>query len=123
MRAMTDHYLAHDDERHAISERARTRALAEHTYERRMEDLLAAVIGPAQERLLGKRRTVTVGDVRRGGDGDLEKFLERFDPRMPFTLDRLAASLANREGALAAPEAIFLFMHQFDELYLKENRA
>ena len=123
MRALTEHYLAHEDERRALAARARVRALAEHTYERRMEDLLAAVIGPEQERLLGKRRTVTVGDVRRGGDGDLERFLGRFDPKMPFTLDRLAASLAEREGALAEPEAIFLFMHQFDELYLREHRA
>jgi spore maturation protein CgeB len=123
MRAMTDHYLAHPDERRAMAERARGRALADHTYERRMQDLLAAVIGPAQERLLGRRRTVTVGDVVRGGDGELERFLGRFDPRMPFTLDRVAASLAKRDGALAEPEAIFLFMHQFDELYLREHRA
>jgi spore maturation protein CgeB len=123
MRDMTEHYLAHPDERRAMTERARARALAEHTYERRMQDLLAAVIGPAQERLLGRRRTVTVGDVVRGGNGALEKFLGRFDPRMPFTLDRLAASLVKREGALAEPEAIFLFMHQFDELYLREHRA
>jgi spore maturation protein CgeB len=123
MRDLTDHYLAHEAERRTSIERTRTRALAEHTYTRRLEDLLAAVIGPAQERLLGKRRTVTVGDVRRGGDGELEQFLTRFDPKTPFTLDRLAASLADREGALAEPEAIFLFMHQFDELYLREHRA
>jgi hypothetical protein len=103
--------------------RARQRALAEHSYTRRMEDLLAAVVGPAQERLLGKRRTVTVGDVSRGGTGALETFLDRLDPHTPFTLDRLAASLAKREGALSEPEAIFLFLHQFDELYLREHRA
>ncbi len=123
MRAQSDHYLAHPDERRQMAARARTRALAEHTYARRMEDLLAAVIGPAQERLLGRRRTVTVGDVARAGAGELERFLTRFDPATPFTLDRLAASLAKREGALAEPEAIFLFLHQFDELYLREHRA
>src|SRR6185369_12363559 len=69
MRELTDHYLAHDEERRGMADRARMRALVEHTYARRMEDLLAAVIGPAQEALLGRRRTVTVGDVARGGDG------------------------------------------------------
>jgi spore maturation protein CgeB len=122
MRDATDYYLAHEDERLAMAGRARRRALAEHTYARRMEALLAAVIGPAQERLLGKRRTVTVGDVARSGAGDLERFLARFDPHTPFTIDQLAASLAAREGALSEPEAIFLFLHQFDELYLREHR-
>ena len=53
----------------------------------------------------------------------METFLGRFDPHMPFTIDRLAASLATREGALSEPEAIFLFLHQFDELYLREQRT
>lgn len=123
MRAMTDHYLAHEDERLALAVRARERALAQHTYTRRMEDLLAAVVGSAQEQLLAKRRTVTVGDVARSGKGELERFLGRFDPHTPFTIDRLAASLATREGALSEPEAIFLFLHQFDELYLREQRT
>jgi spore maturation protein CgeB len=123
MRALTEHYLAHGDERAAMAGRARRRALAEHTYARRVEDMLATVIGAAQERLLGRRRTVTVGDVARAGAGDLERFLGRFDATAPFTLDRLAASLADRDGALSEPEAIFLFLHQFDELYLREHRA
>lgn len=123
MRALAEHYVAHDDERRAMAGRARRRALAEHTYRRRMEDMLAAVVGAAQERLLGKRRTVTVGDVARGGGEGLAPFLAHFDPQTPFTIDRLAASLANREGALSEPEAIFLFLHQFDELYLREHRA
>ncbi len=123
MRALAEHYLARPDERQALARRARERALAQHTYTRRMEDLLAAVVGSAQEQLLAKRRTVTVGDVARGGDGELERFLGRFDPHTPFTIDRLAASLATREGALSEPEAIFLFLHQFDELYLREQRA
>jgi spore maturation protein CgeB len=127
MRDRTDYYLAHDGERLEMAARARQRALAEHTYLRRMEDLLAAVIGPAQEQLLARRRTVTVGDVARAEatarDGDpLPQFLARFDPHVPFTIDSLAASLVTREGALTEPEAIFLFLHQFDEMYLREQR-
>ncbi len=122
MREQAAHYLAHEDERLALAGRARQRALAEHTYLHRMQDLLAAVIGPAQERLLGKRRTVTVADVARGAAGRLGEFLGRFDPHTPFTIDRVAATLATREGALSEPEAIFLFLHQFDELYLREQR-
>jgi spore maturation protein CgeB len=135
MRDRTDYYLAHEAERVEMAERARQRALAEHSYLCRMEDLLAAVIGPAQEQLLGRRRTVTVGDIARSaaasheaasrasaGSDALPQFLRRFDPHTPFTIDSLAASLAAREGALSEPEAIFLFLHQFDELYLREQR-
>ncbi|MCC6764887.1 MAG: glycosyltransferase [Deltaproteobacteria bacterium] len=122
LRAAAEHYLAHEDDRLALAGRARQRALAEHTYARRMEDLLAAVIGPAQERLLGKRRTATVADVAPSAAGGLTEFLGRFDPHTPFAIDRLAASLATREGALSEAEAIFLFLHQFDELYLREQR-
>ena len=122
MRAAAAHYLACEDERLALAGRARQRALAEHTYAHRMEDLLAAVIGSAQERLLGRSRTLTVADVARDDAGGLGEFLGRFDARTPFTIDRLAASLTTREGALSEPEAIFLFLHQFDELYLREQR-
>jgi len=123
MRALTDFYLAHEDERADMAVRARIRALAEHTYAHRMEAMLGTVMGAAQEELLARARTVTVGDVARRGDGALERFLGGLDPATPFRLDRLAASLADRAGALEEPEAILLFLSQFDELYLKEQRA
>ena len=122
MRDAAAYYLALEEERLAMAGRARQRALAEHTYRHRLEDMLAAIVGAAQEQLLAKRRTVTVADVARSGAGNLADFLTRFDPHTPFTIDRLAASLATREGALSEPEAIFLFLHQFDELYLREQR-
>jgi spore maturation protein CgeB len=123
MRAMTDYYLAHDDERRDMAVRARLRALDEHTYAHRLESMLATIVGTAQEELLTRRRTATVGDVARAGEGTLERFLAGLEPSTPFALDRLAASLADREGVLAEPEAILLFLHQFDELYLREYRA
>jgi spore maturation protein CgeB len=123
MRELTDFYLAHPDERADMAVRARIRALAEHTYAHRMESLLGMVMGAAHEDLLGRARAVTVGDVARSGDDALARFLTRVDPATPFSLHALAASLAEREGPLAEPEAILLFLHQFDELYLREHRA
>ena len=123
MRALAGYYLAHADERAAMAACARRRALAEHTYGHRLETLLGAVVGREQDRLLSRGRTATVGDVARCGSGSLERFLGRFDPTTPFTLDRVVASLAEREGQLEDPEAIFLFLHQFDELYLREYRT
>ena len=125
MRDLTDHYLAHPDERAGDGGARPRRAPSRSTpIARRMEDLLAAVIGPAQEHLLGRRRTVTVGDVARAAATATARALPRpLRPRRRRSRSiGLAASLADREGALAEPEAIFLFLHQFDELYLREHR-
>ena len=123
MRTLTDYFLAHEEERRDMATRARLRALAEHTYVHRMEVMLGAVIGAEHETFLARPRAATVGDVARTGDGPLEQFLAGLDPHTPFELNGLAASLADREGALEEAEAIFLFLHQFDELYLQEHRA
>jgi spore maturation protein CgeB len=39
-RELADHYLAHDDERRAISERGRARVLRDHTYNERLKTIL-----------------------------------------------------------------------------------
>jgi len=124
MRALTEHYLAHPEERIPMAGRARRRALAEHTYRQRLQRLLGTVVGREQDRFLGRARTTTVGDVlRQRPDGAFGGFLAQFPSSLPFTLDALVASIPDREGALSEPEAIFLFLHQFDELYLREVRA
>jgi spore maturation protein CgeB len=61
LRDQVGYYLAHDDERAAMAARARTRALAEHTFEHRAATILretlepslleAARLGPARESL------------------------------------------------------------------------
>lgn len=124
MRALTQHYLAHPEARVPMASRARRRALAQHTYRHRLEHLLGVVVGQEQDRLLARPRTATVGDiVRAHADTALGRFLTRFDATMPFTLDRLVGSIVDHEGALEEPEAIFLFLHQFDDMYLREHRA
>lgn len=122
MRELTRHYLAHPDERAAMTARARRRALAEHGYERRMQSLLAAILGREQDRLLTRHRAPTVGDVAAAGDGDLERFLGTLAPATPLALDAIVRTLDDRDGPLSDPEALFLFLHQFDDLYLKDYR-
>jgi len=124
MRALTEHYLAHPEERIPMAGRARRRALAEHTYRQRLQRLLGTVVGREQDRFLGRARAATVGDVlRQRSDGAFGEFLAQFPTSLPFTLDGLVASIPDRDGALSEPEAIFLFLHQFDELYLREHRG
>lgn len=118
----TRHYLAHADERRQIAARGRERALADHSSLRRMQTLLGAVLARDGERLLARARATTIGEVAAGSEGSLRSFLERMDGRQPFTIDSIVRSVPERVGPLEEAEAIFLFLHQFDELYLREAR-
>lgn len=119
----TRHYLARPEERRTIAENARCRALAEHTAVHRMQALLGAILARHGDRLLSRTRTTTIGEVASQSEGSLRDFLGRLDGRLPFTIHDVVRSVPEREGALTDAEAIFLFLHQFDEMYLREARA
>jgi spore maturation protein CgeB len=124
MRERVRHYLAHPEERARISAAGRRRVLAEHTYRHRMERLLEIVCARDHERLTARPRAETIGDAARvEGATPLGGFLRTLPARTPFTLDGVVQSLLHREGDLSDPEAILLFLHQFDELYVREQRT
>lgn len=123
MRELTQHYLARPDERRAIAQRARERALAEHTYEQRMRALIGAIVAQDQDRLLARSRPPTFGDVAAREQGALRALLARHPAATPFSLDAVVRDILAREGEVAEEEAIFLFLHQFQDLYLSEARA
>ncbi len=124
LRDRVRHFLAHPDERAAFADAGRRRVLAEHTYRHRMERLLETVCARDAERFLARPRAETIGDAARAdGDSPLGRLLGTLPPQTPFTLDGVVQSLLHREGDLSDPEAILLFLHQFDELYVREHRA
>ena len=118
------HYLAHPDERAFLAAEGRARVLAEHTYRHRMQSLLETVAARDHERLAARPREETIADAAaREGDTPLGGVLRRLAPAAPFTLDGVVQGLLDRSGDLSDPEAILLFLHQFDELYVREQRA
>jgi hypothetical protein len=76
------------------------------------------------ERFLARsRRQPTVAEAARAeGETPLGGLLRHLPPETPFTLEGVARALLAREGVLSEPEAILLFLHQFDELYVREHR-
>lgn len=122
MREATLRFLREPEERAAFAQRARERALRDHTYERRMEDLVSTVVARNQERLLTKDRAWTVREAKENASGTLRNYLSRFPDRTPFTVEEMIRTIPDRSGALEDAEAIFLFLHQFDDLYLTEHR-
>jgi len=118
------HYLAHPEERAWLAAAGRARVLAEHTYRHRMQRLLETVAAGDHERLGSRPREETVADAaRREGDTPLGDLLRRLPTATPFKLDGVVQGLLHRAGDLSDPEAILLFLHQFDELYVREQRA
>jgi spore maturation protein CgeB len=118
------HYLDRPDEREALAAAGRARVLAEHTYRHRMARLLEAVCARDGERLQSRPRGTTVGEVARAeGATALGGLLRRLPSQAPCTLDGIVRGLAHRNGDLSDPEGICLFLHQFDEMYVRERRA
>ncbi len=124
LRDLVRHYLARPEERATLAAAARQRVLAEHTYRHRMERLLEAVCARDHDRLRSRPRAETVADVaREEGETPLGGLLQKLPPTTPCTLDGVVHGLLNRQGDLSDPEAILLFMHQFDEMYVREHRT
>jgi spore maturation protein CgeB len=124
LRDLVRHYLARPEERTALAAAGRVRVLAEHTYRHRMETLLETIVAREHERLRTRPREETVADAARAeGETALGGLLRRLPPATPFTLGGVAQALLHRQGDLSDPEAILLFLHQFDELYVREARA
>jgi len=123
MRELTQHYLAHNDERLAMTSLGHARALAQHTYQHRMQDLIGAIVAQDQDRLLARSRPPTFGEAAARESGALRALLERHPANAPLTLDAVVRGIGEGQGDVSEEEAIFLFLHQFQELYLTEARA
>lgn len=119
LRDKIDHYLKNKDERLEIAEAGRKRVLADHTFERRMEDLLAAIIinegdSLAKERKKNHYARNIVGNMIKeaGDDGELAAFLKNFDPEKPLSLKEAVEQISEGKGALSRTEALMAMVDQ-----------
>ena len=116
LRKLIDHYLAHDDERRQVAARARERALRDHTYERRAQQMLDLLLERCGTRILRKGIRVqrTVGEVagRIGVDSPLGRFLSTLPPELPFMQDTIGERLNPVHGQRTEPEAIFTYLQE-----------
>ena len=119
LRDKIDHYLAHDDERRALAQAGRARVLSDHTFERRMEDLLATIIAQEGESLVKDkkpkyyaRNIVKKMLEEAASDKDLVSFLKQFDPEKPLSLKEVADAISKGKGALSRTESLMLMVNQ-----------
>lgn len=122
MKDAARYFLDHPAERAAVAEAGRARVLREHTYERRMASLIDCVVSKHPGRFARRSGGHTVGEVRAAASGPLSEYLEHFTDDRPFTLGEMVRRIPEGDGPLSEPEALFLFLSQFDDLYLAEYR-
>lgn len=116
LRDKISYYLSHDEERKSIADKARTRALKDHTFEKRMSELLIQVFLKDFENLKERvdKRVDKVGSFieQAGVDTDLASYLERFRGATDFSLIHILKDIENGQGALTKNELLMLMLEQ-----------
>jgi spore maturation protein CgeB len=110
-------YLAHPDERKEIAHRARERALRDHTYDRRLAEMLTYMHAHAGDRLAAgsDNRIATIAAIPSDMaiDPQLRALLNACPPQTPLTVKGVVSALKIALGSpqnLADPQAILLLL-------------
>jgi len=111
LRGKIDHYLTRPEERNSIAERGKARVLAEHTYVRRMEELLAVML--AEQPVMAEKHRARMAEQKRLREGidhqeGLRELLDHLPPTVPPSLAYIYNALREGEGSLSRAEKIFL---------------
>jgi spore maturation protein CgeB len=114
MREKMEHYLAHPEERKAVCERARARVIRDHSYGRRIEQMLSMIYATKYETLRQRESGSPWSDMIRRAEGEPE-LQERCKRAMMRGdepgLDGLIADIVTGKGKLTETEQKLLFMH------------
>ncbi len=114
------YFLKRTKEREDIASRARERVLKEHTYTKRLSEMMDFLIDRGFEGADSIPRRWKVDDllIEAGRGSELWGYLSRFIDRRTIELPEIVKDIHMGEGALTRPEAIFLIMN---EIYNKEG--
>jgi len=111
LREKAHYYLKNRDKRIEIAVRARQRVLNEHTYDKRMEEMLAFMVERGfypQMKGHGFRPEKLI--MQADGDSELKEFLENFKDRNRLSLEDIIEHIRSGEGELSNTEKIFLMI-------------
>lgn len=106
-------YLEDEDGRREVAARGRARVLSEHTYQARMEELLAVmsdhfpVLAERRQRRLDERERM-MSDL--SGQQGLEDLLARIPKGQGYRLQDIYGAIGTGEGKLSRAEKIFLML-------------
>ncbi len=121
LREKIDHYLIHPEGREAIAHAGRERALEDHTFERRMEEMLAIIFSREGETFAvrtkeeGHGRNMVknmIAEAEAKGNAELVTFLKSFDPEEELSLKAVSGHINKGKGTLGRAESIFLMVNE-----------
>jgi spore maturation protein CgeB len=116
LRANIDYFLAHPDERNRVAQNARARALRDHTYVKRAQQMLDLLLQTHGTRILRKglriQRTVAEMAQRVGRETPLGEYLASLPPDLLFTQETINELLGKRKPPLTFPESVFLYLSE-----------
>lgn len=122
LKVKTRHYLNNPGARASMAAKARDRALREHTFERRMTELLIRVY---QDRLGELRQRKDTGARQRGHlieqageSAELGRYLRQFEKTKSLSLKNIVKSIEKGEGELTNNELLLLMV---DQIVVEEN--
>lgn len=119
------YYQAHPEERRAIAEAGRARALRDHSYERRYEEMLSIIYASKYEHLRQREQSSPWSEMirRAGDDAELKERCERACARGEEpALDGLIADIVTGKGKLSEVEQKLLFLHHIRSQVIRMKR-
>lgn len=111
------YFLAHPEERAAFAGRARTRALAEHTYAARMDRLLEFVAGRFAGWPGGKRQETALSGLPPQLREELATLLGELSLPPDVSFNDLIQAVRARQGRLSPLETSLLFLDEWRRQY------
>ena len=129
LREKIDYYLAHPEERKAIAIKARERALRDHSYENRAQQMLGLILERHGAGILRRgirvQRTVSEMADLLGPETELAAWLAALPPETPFLYDAVMEHLPTTFEGASRPEKVLSYMREvreFAETLLKGSR-
>ncbi len=116
-----DYYLENKEEREAIAAKSRIKAVSEHSFERRLEEMLVHIFQNSFETLKSKldsrANKLEVLIEQAGEKSELGAYLKSFDSQSDFNLKTAVERIESEEGDLTQNELLLLMVDQV----VKEN--
>jgi len=115
LRQKIEHYLKNPEEAYRISENGRNRVITDHTYEKRMEEMLEIIVTDRFEPASWGDDRESVEDlVREAGETtELGEYLSHFADRERINLSDITEEISGGDGELSKTEALLIMMKEF----------
>ncbi len=126
LRQKIEYYRERPSERMAIAEKARTRALRDHTYEKRVEQMLEYIYAGSYKRLQDRQGTNPWSQMieKASFDPELQRQCERASARgADPVLDGIVSEIVTGHGSLTEAEQKLLFLHHVKKQILRMDKG